>query len=216
MKKTKEELMELAMEPPEDQDVYYCNLPYMKEYSVNWTESHPAWKKMRIMIFLSFGVSAILIWQGLQHTGTEPGWKGQFPLHLSIWVSAAIIYLVTRFIYNICKPPFKSIHNVRVQMSDDGFHYIYQIVMHLNSYFIADENIEEMIFDEEAHVLYIRGKAQQVRIRKNSAVEEELDCLYALMPYDKYDVQDILDPYGDKVKYSPGTLRGKYIREDAR
>ena len=36
---------------------------------------------------------------------------------------------------------------------------------------------------------------------------------YCLVPFDKYDLDDLLQPYGKKVKSVKGSLRQKYIDE---
>ena len=43
-------------------------------------------------------------------------------------------------------------------MSDEGIYYIYQEKLTVYTFFIADDDIEEMIYDDEFQVLQYSGK----------------------------------------------------------
>ena len=59
----------------------------------------------------------------------------------------------------------------------------------------------------------IEGNAVINTERRGGESEETVTEFYALVPFDKYDLDDLLQPYGKKVKNAKGSLRQKYIDE---
>ena len=47
--------------------------------------------------------------------------------------------------------------------------------------------------------------------RRGGETEESVSEFYCLVPFDKYDLDDLLQPYGKKVKTVKGTIRQKYL-----
>lgn len=196
----------------ENKDIYRADLLLLKKRTVAWTEAHAKWKAYQRNILLACVIGfGFIIFMLIRVTG-KTGMMNQLPLHISIWVTAIAIYLVARYAYNTCKPPFKSFANARFEMGDHGISYIYQRKMREYMYFIADEDIKEMIYDEEVFVLYIKGKARLDCLdRKRGKTTQELDEFYAIIAFDEYDVDDLLEPYSDIVKRESGTLRARFV-----
>lgn len=196
----------------ENKDIYRADLLLLKKRTVAWTEAHAKWKTYQrgILLVCVLGLCAIFFTL-TKVTGTT-GMMNQLPLHISIWATAIAVYLAARFAYNTCKPPFKSFANARFEMSDEGIAYVYQRKMREYMYFIEDENIEEMIYDDEMHVLYIKGKARLDCLdRKRGKTTQELEEFYAILAFDEYDADDLLEPYSEIVRKEPGTLRAKFV-----
>ena len=63
-------------------------------------------------------------------------------------------------------------------------------------------------------MLLIEGDATvNVQTRKDES-EHSVSEFYALVPFDKYDLDDLLAPYKKKVKKADGQLREKYTSEN--
>ena len=43
--------------------------------------------------------------------------------------------------------------------------------------------------------------------------QHSINGIYALIGFDEYDLDDLLEPYGELVRVQPGTLRRKYLEE---
>ena len=137
----------------------------------------------------------------------------QLPLHLSIWITALAGYLTARQGKKISEQPFSGFHMARFEADDDTVYYIYQKGMSLRTYYIHDKDIKKIYRDDEAGVILIEGDATiNIQTRKNET-QEKVSEFYALVPFDKYDLDDLLQPYGKKVKNSKISLRQKYIDE---
>ena len=106
--------------------------------------------------------------------------------------------------------PFNGFHNARFEVSDDTVYYVYQQGMKLKTYYIRDAQIKKIIRDDEAGVLCIEGKATLNTQTRDSETEENLDKFYALVPFDKYELDDLLAPYKKKVVKSDGKLRESF------
>ena len=96
------------------------------------------------------------------------------------------------------------------EVSDDTVYYVYQQGMKLKTYYIRDAQIKKIIRDDEAGVLCIEGKATLNTQTRDSETEENLDKFYALVPFDKYELDDLLAPYKKKVVKSDGKLRESF------
>lgn len=194
----------------EQNDKYPGNLLLLKQYTVAWKESHPRYKPfqnlMYAMLIIGLVIATIVALTIARHKDIY--------LHITIWIVIVAAFSVLHYVNGFARPPFSKLHNVRFEMSDEGIYYIFQRKMRLCTYFIHDEDIKEMIFDDEAHVLYISGKAILKSMGGDKKVVcEDIDEIYAMVPMDQYDREDMLEPYGDTVRYEPGVLRGKYLYE---
>lgn len=142
-----------------------------------------------------------------------PGGASQLPIHLTIWIVALITYLVAHRGRVLSEAPFNGYHSARFEVSDDTVYYVYQQGLKLKTYYIRDKEIKKIRRDDESGVLCIEGKAT-VNIQSRSAeTEEKLDEFYALVPFDKYELDDLLAPYKRKVVRADGKLREKYREE---
>ena len=82
-----------------------------------------------------------------------------------------------------------------------------------NVYYIKDKDIREIIRDDEADCLYIKGKAVLQTTSRKGITERWLDGIYAMVGFDEYDLDDLLEPYSEYVQVAPGTLRQKFLAE---
>ena len=138
---------------------------------------------------------------------TQSAESSQLPGHLTIWTVAALTFIVARRGKRMSQEPFNGFHNARFEVSDDTVYYVYQQGMKLKTYFIRDSQIKKIRRDDEAGVLCIEGKATLNIQTRDSETKESLDKFYALVPFDKYELNDLLAPYKKKVVKSDGKLR---------
>ena len=76
-----------------------------------------------------------------------------------------------------------------------------------------DKDIKKIYRDDEAGVILIEGDAtSNIQTRKNET-QEKVSEFYALVPFDKYDLDDLLQPYKKHVRKCDGKLREKYSAE---
>jgi hypothetical protein len=99
------------------------------------------------------------------------------------------------------------------EADDDTVYYQFQKGMSLRTYYIKDNAIKKIYRDDDYGVLLIKGDARLNIQTRKSETEEDLSEFYALVPFDKYDLDDLLQPYKKKVKVVNGTLRDKYTEE---
>lgn len=193
-----------------ERDIYYCQLPMVKMLCNRWAEAHPTRRKQNSAVGVTLILGAAIILGMLYYTikhANAPQWY----LHVSIWVAALIIFMAGRQRNLISNPPFKGLLNVRYEMSDEGIYYIYQEKLTVYTFFIADDDIEEMIYDDEFQVLHIIGKGEvSSETRKGVTEPTSVNDYYCLLPYDEFDIDDILNPYGDMIKRVHGDLRRDY------
>ena len=162
--------------------------------------------KIASYVILAAGLVAI-IKVALMTQGAE---SSQLPVHLTIWTVAALTFIVSRRGKRMSQDPFNGFHNARFEVSDDTVYYVYQQGMKLKTYYIRDAQIKKIRRDDESGVLCIEGKAT-INIQSRSAeTEEKVDEFYALVPFDKYELDDLLAPYKKKVVKSDGKLREGY------
>ena len=162
--------------------------------------------KIASYVILAAGLVAI-IKVALMTQGAE---SSQLPVHLTIWTVAALTFIAARRGKRMSQDPFNGFHNARFEVSDDTVYYVYQQGMKLKTYYIRDAQIKKIIRDDEAGVLCIEGKATLNTQTRDSETEENLDKFYALVPFDKYELDDLLAPYKKKVVKSDGKLRESY------
>lgn len=195
----------------ENRDIYYCKLPYIKMLQMKWSGAAPDRKKTRNILLLAClaGLAAILL--VLRQTMQVGSNANKYEIHFAIWGAAILIALAGYHRNKVCNPPFQKLANVRVEMADEGIYYIFQRSLTVTEVFFADDTIEEMIFDEEFRVLYIRGEGKVRNMTKDGPVEKpDVSEFYMLLPYDPYDIDDMLEPYGEKAVRVSGQLRKRY------
>ncbi len=162
--------------------------------------------KIASYVILAAGL-VVIISVALRTQGAE---SSQLPVHLTIWTVAALTFIVARRGKRMSQDPFNGFHNARFEVSDDTVYYVYQQGMKLKTYYIRDAQIKKIIRDDEAGVLCIEGKANLNIQTRDSETKESLDKFYALVPFDKYELDDLLAPYKKKVVKSDGKLRESY------
>ena len=189
-------------------DVYPGDLGILNARKHKWAKGT---KKGYGFKIASYGILAaglvVIISVALRTQGAE---SSQLPVHLTIWAVAALTFIVSRRGKRMSQDPFNGFHNARFEVSDDTVYYVYQQGMKLKTYYIRDAQIKKIIRDDEAGVLCIEGKATLNTQTRDSETEENLDKFYALVPFDKYELDDLLAPYKKKVVKSDGKLRESF------
>ena len=189
-------------------DVYPGDLGILNARKHKWAKGT---KKGYGFKIASYGILAaglvVIISVALRTQGAE---SSQLPVHLTIWTVAALTFIVSRRGKRMSQDPFNGFHNARFEVSDDTVYYVYQQGMKLKTYYIRDAQIKKIIRDDEAGVLCIEGKATLNTQTRDSETEENLDEFYALVPFDKYELDDLLAPYKKKVVKSDGKLRESF------
>lgn len=189
-------------------DVYPGDLGILNARKHKWAKGTKKGYGFKIASYgiLAAGLVAI-IKVALMTQGAE---SSQLPVHLTIWTVAALTFIVSRRGKRMSQDPFNGFHNARFEVSDDTVYYVYQQGMKLKTYYIRDAQIKKIIRDDEAGVLCIEGKATLNTQTRDSETEESLDKFYALVPFDKYELDDLLAPYKKKVVKSDGKLRESF------
>ena len=191
-------------------DMYPGDLGLLNKRKHQWTKGENRAGKYRIGAYavLAAGFGAILF------VATKiQGGSSQLPLHLTIWITALLTYLVAHRGRKISEAPFDGFHSARFEVSDDTVYYVYQQGLKLKTYYIHDKDIKKIRRDDEAGVLCIEGKATLNIQTRNSETKESLNEFYALVPFDKYELNDLLAPYKKKVVKADGKLRAKYAED---
>ena len=191
-------------------DVYPGDLGILNARKHKWAKGTKKGYGFKIASYgiLAAGLVAI-IKVALMTQGAE---SSQLPVHLTIWTVAALTFIAARRGKRMSQDPFNGFHNARFEVSDDTVYYVYQQGMKLKTYYIRDAQIKKIIRDDEAGVLCIEGKATLNTQTRDSETEENLDKFYALVPFDKYELDDLLAPYKKKVVKSDGKLRESFNR----
>lgn len=196
-----------------DNDVYTGDLSILNVRKQQWSKGEPKADVYRTATYILLVIALIvMIFVGRQTFGGTTS-MSQLPIHITIWTSAVIILLVSRQGKKISEVPFNGYHSARFETDDDTIYYVYQQGMSLKTYFIKDKDIKRMTRDDESGVLLIEGDAVINTQKRNSEEQEKVSEFYALVPFDKYDLDDLLAPYKKKVKSAPGKLRDKYRDE---
>ena len=194
-------------------DKYPGDLNLLNKRKHQWIQGEERGAKYRRGSFavLAAGFAVILLVATKVQGGQS--WMSQLPVHLAIWITALLTYLVAHRGRTIAAAPFESFHSARFEVSDDTIYYIYQQGLKLKTYYIRDAEIKKIRRDDEAGALCIEGKATLNIQTRNSETEESLNEFYALVPFDKYELDDLLAPYKRKVTKADGKLREKYREE---
>lgn len=191
-------------------DKYPGDLNILNKRKHQWIQGEEKRIKYRIGSFAVLGVGfAAILYVAIKTQDAS----NQLPLHLTIWITAFFTYLVAHRGRTIAAAPFDSFHNARFEVSDDTVYYIYQQGLKLKTYYIRDAEIKKIRRDDEAGVLLFEGKATLNTRTRNSETEESLNEFYALVPFDKYELDDLLAPYKRKVAKADGKLRERYREE---
>ena len=189
-------------------DVYPGDLGILNARKHKWAKGTKKGYGFKIASYgiLAAGLVAI-IKVALMTQGAE---SSQLPVHLTIWTVAALTFIAARRGKRMSQDPFNGFHNARFEVSDDTVYYVYQQGMKLKTYYIRDAQIKKIRRDDESGVLCIEGKANLNIQTRDSETKESLDKFYALVPFDKYELDDLLAPYKKKVVKSDGKLRENF------
>ena len=180
-------------------DVYPGDLGILNARKHKWAKGTKKGFEFKIAsyVILAAGLVAIIN----VALRTQDAESSQLPVHLTIWARRG---------KRMSQDPFNGFHNARFEVSDDTVYYVYQQGMKLKTYYIRDAQIKKIIRDDEAGVLCIEGKATVNIQTRDSETEESLDKFYALVPFDKYELDDLLAPYKRKVVKADGKLRENF------
>lgn len=189
-------------------DVYPGDLGILNARKHKWAKGTNKGFGFKIASYVTLAAGLVAIIKvALMTQGAE---SSQLPVHLTIWTVAALTFIAARRGKRMSQDPFNGFHNARFEVSDDTVYYVYQQGMKLKTYYIRDAHIKKIIRDDEAGVLCIEGKANLNIQTRDSETKESLDKFYALVPFDKYELDDLLAPYKKKVVKSDGKLRESY------
>ena len=189
-------------------DVYPGDLGILNARKHKWAKGTTKGSGFRIASYATLAAGlAVIVNVALRTQGAE---SSQLPVHLTIWTVAALTFILARRGKRLSQDPFNGFHNARFEVSDDTVYYVYQQGMKLKTYYIRDAQIKKIRRDDEAGVLCIEGKATLNIQTRDSETEENLDKFYALVPFDKYELDDLLAPYKRKVVKADGKLRESY------
>jgi hypothetical protein len=206
------ELQEFSMKLNPSNDVYPGDLSILNIRKQQWAKGE---EKSRIYTILSvvilIGGLICMIIVNNKFGGTTM--MSQLPLHVTIWITALLAFLTSRKGKQLSQAPFFGYHDARFETDDDTLYYRYQQGMTLRTFIIKDSKIHKITRDDEWGVILIEGDGTVNIERRGGETEEQVQEFYCLVPFDKYDLDDLLQPYGKKVKSVKGSLRQKYIDE---
>ena len=204
------ELQEFSMKLNPNNDVYPGDLSILNIRKQQWAKGE---EKSRIYTILSvvilIGGLICMIIVNNKFGGTTM--MSQLPLHVTIWITALLAFLTSRKGKQISQAPFFGYHDARFETDDDTLYYRYQQGMTLRTFIIKDSKIHKITRDDEWGVILIEGDGTVNIERRGGETEEQVKEFYCLVPFDKYDLDDLLQPYGKKVKTVKGTIRQKYL-----
>ena len=193
-------------------DVYPGDLSILNIRKQQWAKGEERSKVYNIgaVVILIAGLICMIIVNS-KFGGTTM--MSQLPLHITIWITALLAFLFSRKGKQISQAPFFGFHDARFETDDDTLYYRYQQGMTLRTFIIKDNNIHKITRDDEWGVILIEGDGVVNIERRGGETEEKVSEFYCLVPFDKYDLDDLLQPYGKKVKNAKVSLRQKYIDE---
>lgn len=198
-----------------DNDIYQGDLGTLNQRKQAWSSADKSSSKYRIGAWIIVAVGFACIVYVYTRVKDDPGTMGQLPLHLSIWITSLAAIFTSRHGKKHSEKPFAGFHMARFEVDDTTLYYVFQKGMTLRTYYIKDEDIQKIYRDDEAGVLLIEGDAKvNVQARKTET-EHSVSEFYALIPFDKYDLDDLLKPYKKKVEKANGKLRAKYLESNA-
>ena len=196
-----------------DNDVYQGDLATLNANKHAWAGADKTSAKFRYASWVVLAVGFVIIVYVMLNVREGETVMSQLPLHLSIWITALSAILISRMGKKRSEKPFAGFHMAHFEADDDTVYYQYQQGMTLRTYYIRDKDIKKIIRDDEAGVLLISGDATVNIQTRRDETEEKVSEFYALVPFDKYDLDDLLQPYKRKVKKADGTLRAKFTEE---
>lgn len=194
-------------------DVYQGDLSTLNVRKQAWSRGDVTSQKYRYAAWVVLAIGfCVIIYVMLKVRGGTTA-LSQLPLHISIWVTAILALIVARQGKKVSEQPFAGFHMARFEVDDDTVYYVYQKGMSLKTYFIKDNAIRRIYRDDDAGVLLIEGDAVVNTQTRKEELQENVTEFYALVPFDKYDLDDLLQPYKKKVHNVNGQLREKYTAE---
>lgn len=197
-----------------ENDLYYGDLLLLKRRVNEWQNAHPKGKIAKplkvLVILLGFG-AIIGAYKYDPVAATKEGFSVFTATMLVVFI---LMILFARKLNATLQPPFAKLYNARFEVSDDGIYCYFQQKMAEYGYYIKDKNIKEWIIDDEVHCMYIKGKAEVTMTKKEGAERlGTIDAFYMLIPFDEYDLEDLIAPYGELVQFKNGTLREQFTQE---
>lgn len=196
-----------------DNDIYQGDLATLNRNKQAWSSADDTSAKFRIAAWAVVAVGFLCIIYVYTRVRGGTTSMSQLPLHISIWVTALLAIFVSKRGKKVSEQPFAGFHMAHFEADDDTVYYQYQKGMTLRTYYIKDKNIKKIYRDDSAGVLLIEGDAAiNIQSRKGET-EENVSEFYALVPFDKYDLDDLLAPYKKKVKKADGELRERFTEK---
>ena len=196
-----------------DNDIYQGDLTTLNRYKQAWSSAEESSARYRTAAWVVVAVGFLCIIYVYTRVRGGTTTMSQLPLHIAIWVTALLAIFVSKRGKKVSEQPFAGFHMAHFEVDDDTVYYQFQKGMSLRTYYIKDKDIKKIYRDDPAGVLLIEGPAKlNIQTRKNET-EEDVSEFYALVPFDNYDLDDLLAPYKKKVKKADGTLRDKYSEE---
>lgn len=196
-----------------DNDIYQGNLAMLNSRKHAWAAKEESSARYRILAWAVVAVGFIcIIFAYLKVRGGTTS-MSQLPMHITIWITALLAIIISRRGKKISEQPFAGFHMAHFELDDDTVYYQYQKGMSLRTYYIKDKDIKKIYRDDEAGVILIEGDAKLNIQTRKAETETDISSFYALVPFDKYDLDDLLAPYKKKVKAANGKLRQRYIDE---
>lgn len=196
-----------------DNDIYQGDLATLNANKQAWSSAEKSSSIYRYAswVVVAVGLIVIIFVYTKVRGGTTS--MSQLPLHISIWTTALLAILVAWQGKKVSEKPFAGFHMAHFEADDDTVYYQFQKGMTLQTYYIKDKDIKKIYRDDASGVLLIEGDATiNVQTRKDES-EMSVSEFYALVPFDKYDLDDLLAPYKKKVKRMDGKLREKYSED---
>lgn len=196
-----------------ENDIYFGDLMLVKKRVTAWSEKHPRGNINLIgkVIIAILCLGAIVTAYHFDPNGST---QRLSPLTITIFFSFVIAIFAARGINKLTQPPFAKLYNVRFEASTRSIICYYQQGMTEFLYEIKDKNIKEWIVDEDAWCFYFKGKGEISRNTKQGFERmSDVREFYMIIPFDEFEVDDLIAPYGDLVTRADGTLRKKVVDE---
>ena len=193
-----------------DNDVYQGDLATLNARKHAWSAAEDSSVKFRIAAWAVIAIGFIVIIYTYTRVRGGTTAMSQLPMHIAIWVTAITAIVVSKQGKKVSEQPFAGFHMAHFEVDDDTVYYQYQKGMTLRTYYIKDKAIKKIWRDDKVGVLLIEGDATVNIQSRRGETEEQVSEFYALVPFDKYDLDDLLQPYGKKVKKADGELRLRY------
>ena len=197
-----------------ENDLYYGDLVLLKRRVTEWQNAHPKGKIAKpLKAFVVIAGFAIII--GAYFIDPEAAQAGGVSVFTMTMLAVFILMIIfARKMSAILQPPFAKLYNARFEASDDGIICFFQQKMAEYQYYIKDKNIKEWIIDDDVHCMYIKGDADFSQTTKEGSERlGTVEAFYMLIPFDEYDLDDLIAPYGDLVQFKNGTLRQQFAGE---